>query len=194
MKIEEKKKVRREDLPIQKGKIDIEFIEVDGKRINLTPMNYAHLENYVTHTNCTECGVEFEKKYTYRKICDECELKHEKNVFNSFKLVEWNGEFPLYEYDSTDKYFFNEEDLLEYADKIGVKVEELQLVLCERSSFPPIEIDSHIEEVVHEDWEPSAEFNAKVKEFNDWLTSQNTNTWFPTDKRVKLDLKYNTKS
>ena len=98
------------DLPIQKGKMDIEFIEVDGKKINLTPMNYGHVETYITHKNCTECGVEFEKNYTYQKMCDECDLKREKDTFNSFELVEWKGEFPLYEFDSTDKYFFDEAD------------------------------------------------------------------------------------
>src|SRR5690606_36148732 len=39
---------------------------------------------------------------------------------------------------------------------------------------------------VHEDWEPSSEFTKQLKDFNEFLKNESTNTWWATNKRVDV--------
>ncbi|WBV60259.1 hypothetical protein PFY12_14620 [Chryseobacterium camelliae] len=188
----EKQKRTREDLVIQEGKITVNFIEVDGKKIVLIPVPHSDIRNHLTHENCENCKKEFEKKFTYERFCHDCQNKKDEENFLHMKLVEWDKETPLYLYDSTDKYFFDYDDILDYCKEEEIELNDLKLVLCSRSYFSPIDLEYITEEVTHEDWEPSEEFNNKLKDFNDWLVKQNTNTWFPTDQRVDLS-SYETK-
>lgn len=182
-----KNKIIREDLPIHKGKLDIEYIEIDGKKLNLTPINHTSIENYITHKTC-ECGQEFEKQYTYDKLCPKCKIDQERKDYLNLSLVEWIDEFPLYLYDSTDQYFFDMESIEDYCDDEQIEKKDLQLVLCRQTKFPEISLEmiTNDGELVYEDWEPSKEFEDKLKNFNMWLTNQKTSTWFPTNKRVQL--------
>lgn len=91
----ETKKITAKDLPIQKGKIEIEYILVDGKQINLTPIPHRLIENYITHTDCQDCGNEFKKQYTYDKLCMSCGWKSERERYKALQLVEWDAELPL---------------------------------------------------------------------------------------------------
>lgn len=52
--------------------------------------------------------------------------------------------------------------------------------------LPQIELYDLYEDVTHEDWEPSKELEEKVKEFNEFLRTERTNTYFPIKKRIKL--------
>lgn len=182
-----KTKLTRADLPIQKGKVDIDYIEVDGKKLNITPFNYTSIENYITHETCA-CGEEFEKRFTYQKLCSKCQQTKEAENFLKLHLVEWDYEYPLYLYDSTDKYFFDIDEIEDYFEDEQVDKKDLQLVLCRKSNFPEITLEmiTNDGELVYEDWEPSKEFEDKLKEFNKWLSNQSTNTWFPTNKRVSI--------
>jgi len=177
-------KVTAKDLPIQKGKVDIEYIEVDGKKINLTPMPHRAIENYLTHTDCQECGSEFKKQYTYEKICMSCQWKKESVKYNSLQLVEWDVETPLCLFDD-DKYFFHVDEILDYCYENEMLPSGLKPVTCTTSNFSPIDFDHWCDEV-HEDWEPSAEFKKRLKEFNEFLVNESTSTWFASNKRVDL--------
>lgn len=179
------KKITVADLPIQKGKIDIEFIEVEGKKVNLTPINYGNIENYITHKNCDNCGNEFEKQYTYEKLCRECQLKISNEKYFKLDFVEWDGQNAVCLYNE-DQYFFNEEEILEFCDENEINLEDLQLVLCYRTSFSPIDLQNITEELTYEDWEPSDDFMEKFNEFNKWLTAQSTETWMPSNKRIDI--------
>lgn len=184
----DKPKLTRKDLKIIDAKISVKAIEVDGKIINLTPLKYAHVDTYITHEVC-ECGEEFEKKFTYDKLCPKCALKRNNERYSKLKLIEWDGKTPLSLFDD-DEYFFNEESVVEYCKENELELSDLKLILCSKTNFKEIELEQIIEygELVHEDWEPSKEFSEKLKEFNDWLVSQNTNTWAPTNFRVTLTL------
>lgn len=188
MKIETKK-ITEKDLEIVDATIKIKAVIIDGKTINLTPMNCSHIENHITHKIC-DCGEEFEKKYTYQKLCANCESKRNSEKYNNLKLVEWDETTPLSLYED-DKYFFDEESIVEYCDENEVELADLKLVLCSKTSFSPVELDYICQdgEVVHEDWEPSKEFEDKLKEFNNWLVKTDTNTWIPTNFRVNLNTK-----
>lgn len=61
----------------------------------------------------------------------------------------------------------------------------LLAVTCTTSNFSQIDFNHWCDEV-HEDWEPSAEFEKKLKEFNEFLANEPTKTWWPSNKRVNL--------
>lgn len=182
------KKTTRADLPILKGEIDVEYIEVDGKKLVVSPFGlYTDIHNHITHDNCVDCGKEFEKRFAYDKQCVDCGIAKETEIFLSLELVEWTGE-PLYLFGSTDQYFFSEEDIDDYCDGEDLVKSELRLVICRGTTFAELDFDwiTSDGELVHEDWEPSKEIEDKLREFNDFITAQSTNTYFPTDKRVQL--------
>ncbi len=180
----EKKKVTRKDLPVQKGKIDIDFIEVEGKKINLTPVPHQSIENYITHDWCNSCGNEFEKNGTYDMKCSACRHQQELEKYNSFSLVEWNGEDALCIFND-DTYFFNEDDIIIYCEDRDIKPSDLMLVLCHTTNFCTIDWEHWCDEV-HENWEPSPEFSKRLEEFNEFLQNESTNTWWATNKRVDV--------
>ena len=180
----EKKKITRNNLPIQKGKIEIDCIKIDGRTINLSPVPHQSIENYITHDNCADCGIEFEKRFTYAKRCESCSWKEEYKKSQALELVEWNGEDALCIFND-DTYFFSEDDILSYCEDHDLKPSGLMLVLCQTTNFSTIDFDHWCDEV-HEDWEPSSEFFQKLKEFNEFLQNESTNTWWATNKRVDV--------
>lgn len=181
----EKKKVTRKDLTVVKGKILVETLVIDGKKINLTPVPNGNIESYITHVDCEDCGVEFEKRYTYDKSCLRCQDKRNHQRYLKLDLVEWNGEDALNLFND-DKYFWELEEILEYCDENEIELKDLELVTTYKTIFSPIDWETIEQDQTHEDWQPSNEFKAKVNEFNKWLTSQSTNTWMPTNKRIDI--------
>lgn len=180
----ENKKVTRKDLAIHKGKIEIDFIKVDGKKINLTIVPHQNIENYITHDNCSDCGIEFEKHFTYARRCASCAFKEKCKKYDAFELVKWDAKTPLCIYDD-DTYFFDADDILIYCEDHNIKPSELMLVICKTTNFSTIDFEQWCDEV-HEDWEPSSEFTQKLKEFNEFLQNESTNTWWATNKRVDV--------
>ena len=175
------------DLTIKKGKVSVEYIEVDGKIINLTPVHAQNIELYITHKDCEQCGTEFEKSYTYDRFCSSCAHEKFKKRYFGLELVEWDEKTPLCLFED-DTYFFDRDEIEEYCEEHEVEISGLMLVLCEESSFVPLDLECLTSSggVVHEDWEPSEQLEQKIKEFNDFLEKEGTDTWFPTNKRVKL--------
>lgn len=184
MRKENKPKLHRKDIEIKKGKIEVDCIVIEGKTINLTPVPHSDISNYATHDDCADCGTEFEKRYTYQRKCGSCLMRDKIEKYNSFTLVEWDGETPLAIYDD-DIYFFSYEEIEEYCEENEVIMSDLMLVLCNKSTFRTLDYDYFMDDT-HEDWEPSTEFETKVKDFNEWLEQQNTHTYFPTNKRVTI--------
>ncbi|MCS4164421.1 hypothetical protein [Sphingobacterium sp. BIGb0116] len=180
----EKAKVTRKDLEIKKGTIEVDFIIVDGKTVNLTPVNYQSIEKYITHEECIDCGTEFAKRFSYDRKCSVCQSLDEIVKYNELPLVEWDGESALALYND-DLYFFDYESIEQYCEEHETEISSLLLVVCERSYFGHIDYE-HFADNVHEDWEPSTEMKAKLEEFNKFLDSQSTETWFPSKKRVDL--------
>lgn len=184
MSKENKPKLHRKDILIGEGKIDVKCILIDNKAINITPVVTASIDSYITHDDCSDCGTEFEKRYTYQRKCNLCLMLDKVEKYNNLELVEWDGETPLAIYDD-DVYFFDYESIEEYCEENEVIMSELMLVVCNKSTFRTLDYDYFMDDT-HEDWEPSTEFETKVKEFNEWLEQQDTNTYFPTNKRVTI--------
>lgn len=179
-------KVHRNDLQIVKGKIEVDCVIIDNKPINLTPVPAYSIDNYCTHDDCISCGKEFKKRFLYIKICDECQYKKDVDKYYSYDLVEWDGETAVVLYDG-DKYFFNQEDIEIYCEENELNPEKLMLVLCSTSNLSQIDLD-HWRDDVHDDWEPSDEMLKRLKDFNDFLSKEPSNTWFPTKKRIQLKI------
>ena len=97
-----------------------------------------------------ECGNVIDGK-TWT-ICNSCREKKQNDKFNAFELVEWDNETPLTIFNS-DTYFWTPEDLESYRDNEGVKVEDLQLVLCEPNSAPNFDLQDYCEDDLPEDTE-----------------------------------------
>lgn len=181
----EKKKITRKDLTVVKGSIKVDTLLFEGKKINLTPVPHGNIELYITHVDCEQCGTEFEKQYTYDRFCIDCANKIREDKYLKLDLVEWNGKDVLNIYND-DKYFFDTDEIEEYCEENDIESKDLRLVTCYKTSFSPIDWETIEKEQTHEDWEPSDEFVFKVDEFNKWLTSQSTNTWMPTNKRIDI--------
>lgn len=86
-----------------------------------------------THLKC-ECGNIMEKNYTK---CDTCRHKSAVERYNALPFREYNGE-PVVEWDG-DKYFFNEEDIIEYCEEN--ELTSIKLLFCEENSWTTIDTD-----------------------------------------------------
>lgn len=182
----ETKKITKKDLEVIKAKIEIDCILIENKPINLTHVAYSNINNYITHVDCDACGIEFKKRYTYESTCASCQHKKNIDKYYNMPLVEWDGEVLLFDYLNDDKFFSDTEEILDYCEENEIEPKDLMLVICATSNFSTIDCYDQWQDEVHEDWEPSAEFEQKLKEFNDFLTKESTKTWFPTDKRVDV--------
>lgn len=181
-----KQKIHRKDLAILRAKIEVDCIFVDNKLVNLTPVPHASIDKYCTHDDCKECGKEFKKNYSHDVYCGSC--SHQKFVdrYNALELVEWDGKTPLVLFND-DQYFFSEDDIIFYCEGEDFQPKDLMLVVCTTSNLSQIDWD-HWADEVHEDWEPSSELEHRLKEFNEFLSKESSNTWFEGKKRVTLDL------
>jgi len=173
-------KINYKDVNIIKGKDAKDYFKVDGGLWNLSE-HYVRL-GACTHINCQKCNKEVEKHFSM--ICSERRDTQTIEKYKDLELVEWDGETPLVTYDE-EKYFFSEEDIESYCEENDLDPNQLMLVLCEKSKFTRIDFDFW-EDDTHEDWEPSKEFEDKLKEFNRFLMDQSTETWFPSKKRVAI--------
>lgn len=148
-------------------------------------------DNYATHDDCNVCGTEFEKRFTHDRKCEDCKHKAESERYNSLELKEWDGDTPLTLY-SGDQYFFDTDDILFFCEDQEAPPEEFRFILCKPTSFRSVDFD-YWQDDLHEDWEPSKEFEDKLKKFNEFLKSEPTNTWFPDKYRVTItseDIEY----
>jgi hypothetical protein len=79
-----------------------------------------------THLIC-DCGAEMDRTYT---ICRACRNKKRLAQYQAMPFKEWDGETPLTLNDD-DRYFWSEDDLLEYCEEENIQPEDLRLVICE---------------------------------------------------------------
>jgi hypothetical protein len=89
-----------------------------------------------THSTC-ECGKLMERAYTK---CEDCRHKADIERYNKLPFKEWDGDESVYSH-ACDKYFFNEEDLVEYCEENEIEPQELRLVICEQNNYNEVESD-----------------------------------------------------
>lgn len=142
-------------------------------------------DQIATHADCGDCGIEFEKDYTYQKLCFSCRGKKEGERFQKLPLVEWDGTTPLMIWND-DRYFFDEDDIEQYCEDNETTKDQLRLELCQQTSFGEINIGEQFQDDLHEDWEPDGELAELEGKLNDYLKKASTNTWVGSGKRVQL--------
>ena len=136
-----------------------------------------------THNACTSCGAPAEK---YRLYCDACQAKRDAERWEALPLVEWDGETPLCIYRG-DTYFFDIDQVRDYAENSGEKVSELRLVLCKPVRARRLEVDYWADDLVEGDDAPSWLEDA-VDEFNEVIAAHRNHPlgWRHGNQRVVL--------
>ncbi|WP_343320256.1 hypothetical protein [Sphingobacterium multivorum] len=132
-----------------------------------------------THTKCSCGNIIISRSYS---DCQSCRETKWALKYDSYPIVKWDGETPLAIFND-DVYFFSLDDILSYCEDNALNVEDLKLVLCQESNFREIDLEYFADET-HEDWEPSKNLKERIKEFNEFIRSESTNTWFPLNVRV----------
>ena len=135
-----------------------------------------------THSVCN-CGAPAEK---YHRFCDACQAKRDAERWEALPLVEWDGETPLCIY-RDDTYFFDIDQVRDYAAENGEKVSELRFVLCKPVYARRLEVDYWADQLVEGDDAPSWLEDA-VDEFNEVIAKHRTEplSWMPCQQRVVL--------
>lgn len=137
-----------------------------------------------THLKC-ECGNIMSKSYTK---CEECRHKKSSDYYMSLPFKEWDFKEYVVEWDG-DKYFFSLEELEDYMQEN--EIEEIDLLFCEPIEYSMIDSEDLVNGNAHEDWEPSAELEKRIKELNDYLGTLPAHSYEPgkvrTNHKIKLE-------
>lgn len=135
-----------------------------------------------THKTCAECG------YVYRNNawCKPCRSAKQREKFNAMPVVEWDGETPLNLY-GTDQYFFDDGDVLSYAEDNEAAPETLDLVLCCPHNPSDFDANDWLCDYLAEDMgveDVSDEVCKAVDVLNAAVKSVKAFSWLPDNKRV----------
>lgn len=134
---------------------------------------------------CQDCDGRTDRPY-YR--CKKCQRVQQEKSYRRLPEAEWNGTDGL-AIDGTDTFFFNVQSLSEYLEfdydtEQPRLLEDVRLVICEKSHPREINLDEHFSDEVaecHEGW--SVEIDDIV---NDWLSRHFPESWFPGKTRPSL--------
>jgi len=100
-----------------------------------------------THILCRECGKhEHEKSWT---CCETCRDKHVIERYNAKPFKAWDGE-PLFSY-SHERYFFDEQELIDFALEHNVLPGEMRLAICEPDILKMVDFDDILVDRLPED-------------------------------------------
>lgn len=135
-----------------------------------------------THKKC-ECGNVFDKKWAYT-VCSDCRRKRGYESFLKLPFKEWDGKEPVCEYDG-DKFFWDLESLQEYMEEH--EIGDIDLYICEPTHYQTIDTET-IASDCYDDWEPSAELEKKIEEFNAYLDSLPPHSWTASKIRTSYKL------
>ena len=135
-----------------------------------------------THSVCG-CGAPVEKS---RIRCGACQANRDAEAWEALPLVEWDGEAPLCVYRG-DTYFFDADQVHDYADEQGVKVSELQLVLCKPVCAHYLDVAEWADDLPEGRDEPSW-LEAAVDAFNEVIAAHRNEplSWISGQQRVVL--------
>jgi hypothetical protein len=121
------------DSPEAAVKVNMDLWKSSDGRLAVTEA--AARYNGCTHKVC-ECG-KIMKKYQIR--CDSCDFKSDREIFLALPFREWDLISPVCTTDG-DKYFFNEEDLIEYMQEDETDpMTEIDLLICEKNQWRAVE-------------------------------------------------------
>lgn len=148
--------------------------EVDnpnGKIYTLSEANARY--NNCTHKTC-ECGKPMGKYYTR---CESCRAAAAVERYNSLPFKEWNFDTALVTWDG-DRYFFNEEGLIEYLEEN--EMDSIDLLFCTENHFNTIDND-YWADVLAEDSEGELpkEMQEALYKLNEIISKQTACSYSP---------------
>jgi len=140
-----------------------------------------------THSFC-ECGALAKRPY---KKCEQCRAKDAEEKFLKLPFKEWDYETPVYS-DRFDKYFFDEEDIIDFIAESLEDAEEdeksdyknLQLLLCRPNNYQ--ELDSgYWEDILPEDGEIHDELQKAINALNEVVRKLPAASWTQSNIRTE---------
>lgn len=139
-----------------------------------------------THVRCQDCSEVVEKNWL---SCPKCRDKHYLDKYMAKPFKAWDGETPLC-LAHDDKFFFDAESVVDYAEEHDMKVADLHLVICEPRRAREVEPsdfycddlpeDMSIDDVAPELADAFDELNKKIREYTKPLS------WWEGAFRTKL--------
>lgn len=127
------------------------------------------------------------KHFLLCNSCREAKGNEKWQELVKTKQVEWDGKFPLAQYDS-GTFYWDQSDLDDAIDDVladGGTTDDLRLVTCEPASARSFSMIDHLEEVLPED----GDLNCATidKQVNDWIAAHSPISWRATDVPVKVN-------
>lgn len=125
-----------------------------------------------THHQC-ECGGIAERSYTR---CEKCRNKTSYENYLKLPFKEWDMNEPICLYDG-EEFFWDEQSLIDYLEENKLNGSDVRLVLCDPIHYQPIDCET-VAGDAHEDWEPCAELEQKINDFNKFLETLPPHSWY----------------
>lgn len=159
-------------------------------------------DQIATHDDCEKCGKEFEKPYTYSRLCFNCEYIRKNEKYQAMEFKHWDGNTPLVIFDS-DTYFFDQDDISNYVDEQNAEAEDvdpenyfpisesdLRLVICEPNHMKSIPFDLWEDSMpVEGDGEIPKEIEDGINALNELIKEQLPLSWSPGKFRTTVSFK-----
>lgn len=139
-------------------------------------------EDGATHYKCNSCESGIVEKG--RSMCPDCINKRSEARLQE-KIEQWEklqeGEAPegytmLYDIVSEDFIPCDDDEIIDYCKRNDFEICDLKLVFAEKTTLSTIDYDL-FNDSIHEDHDYSKEFDEKLKAFNEFLTSYDTQTY-----------------
>ena len=137
-----------------------------------------------THKKC-DCGEVFLRN----SYCRKCSERKSLEKFNNLKEKEWDEETPLCIYND-DTFFFDYDGISCFAEDNNLKIEDLQLVICEPCIAKEIDFDDYYYDDLPQDMnlgEVNSSFKEKFDELNKYISDNKIIlSWWQGSYRVAM--------
>jgi len=134
-----------------------------------------------THMTCA-CGKVFDKR-TLR--CDSCQAKASMEKYYALPMVEWDGVTPVCTFDD-DRYFFSEEEVLDWMADQDPETAEVRLVLCEPGRLGYVSEDNWADDLP-EDGELPGAVQMALDALNEAIKNAPTVCWWAGKQRINVE-------
>lgn len=114
-----------------------------------------------THVKCESCDNYVSKTWTK---CEACRNAASIERYKALPYLEWDRQTPLCIWND-DRYFFSEDDLIEYLEENEMQGNDLMLVLCSAMEYREID-EGYFGCDAHEDWEAPKELAEAIDKLN----------------------------
>lgn len=135
-----------------------------------------------THRACV-CGKSAERAYIK---CKECRDKQSDDHYNARTFLEWDKKEPVYS-ERYDRYFFSEDDLIDFIIEEKIDPIELQLMLCEANEYTEIQEDNWVD-ILPEDGALPKELKVALNSLNAVIRSLAPASYLPGQFRTSYTL------